>query len=815
MRKKSKAENQFSLKILTAILIAGFLASCSLASIFKDQKNNLYLINKGELKKSSDLGETWTSLKLPTTAEARLLEDEKGRLILTWAESQTIKIAYSRDGGYSFSKPYANIRLEKIPEYFKLLPHRDRLHLIYLVSGYIYYQYSLDQGQTFSPVKILNENLPAKLRPEVSDKDGALLVSFSSKNKIYLMKSSDYGQNFNLPSEIYSTTNPLTGLLQISDQLFFVEKQFEDKYLLKHCPLDSPQNPDQILIHTQEPLSLEATLNEQQNLILSFKPNLKDPPQFFIFDPSRPLALKKITEAPPQASTYAGLIAVQDSLYSIWSNSSEIKVQSVPNQKPSAPTLDGLKSNQNTSKIRLKQTSSDPDADPLTYKVLISWDENFASSKTWTFDRLSPEAEIISPLPDGKYYLRVYASDGLAYSPPSKTSSFFIDREAPKLTLTALPPITNQDTAEVKGILSENAALTVNQETINLSNLSFNKILKLQPGDNQILVCATDEAGNSTSESLSIIFDPNAPLLTAIKPQANEWFKNGGTVYIEIAVSDQQDDMEDESEAEMLFDGKPLPLTLLFDRSVQKLFGFIPLPSDLSHGPHILKVNLKDISSNLGTLDLTINIDNLPPLVKEKSLAVSKDRILIPCQEEGGGLDAATSLISVRLSSVEVAGKVLKQGENLVFIPQQQLKDGNYEIAITPRDAVGNVGDKKIIFYAFDSSESFIAGNVSASDVKFIKFKYGPNPFTPGKDPKIMIDYELTRIADIKLYIFSLLGELVFSRNLGSVTSNAYGWAGKNYAGEVVAAGLYPFVLSADDHSGKKEIMRGKIIILK
>jgi len=801
--------------IIYAAIIILSLSCCASAFLFKDQKNNLYLIENGELKKTSNLGETWTSLKIPTTAEVRLLEYQKGQLLLTWVENQTLKIIYSGDGGYSFGKPFISVRFDKTPEYWKLLPSRDRLHLIYTFSGYIYYQYSMDQGLTFSPVKVLNENLAANLTPQISDKDGVLMVCFGSKDKIYLMRSYDYGQNFSPPSEIYSSTKYLTGLLQISDQLFFVEKQFEDQYLLKRCSLDSPQIPDQILIHTQEPLSLEAAFNGQQNLIFSFKPNLLGPPQYFIFNPPLPLVLRKIIAVPPLDASYLGLIAVQDSLYSVWQNRSEIKILSVPNQKPSAPSLGDLRPNRNTSKIKLKLLSTDPDADALTYRIQISWDENFLPDKTWTFDRLSSEAEIAPPLPDGRFYLKACASDGLAISFPSKIFTFSIDRESPRISLNPLPPLTNQDTLEVKGSLSENAILSLNGSALTLNKLNFSKLLKLSAGYNLILLSATDEAGNSTSESCSINYDPNAPLLTASKPQSSEWFKSGGTVYIEIAVSDQQDDIEDESEAEMFFDGGPLFLTLLFDQSAHKLFGFIPLPSDLSHGPHILKVNLKDINSNLGSLDLTINIDNLPPLVKEKSLAVSKDRILIPCQEEGGGLDAASSLISVVLASVEVMGKVQKQGESLVFIPQQPLKDGRYEITVTPRDAVGNVGVKKTILYAFDSSKSYIAGNVSASEVKFTKFKYGPNPFTPGRDPQIMIAYELTRTADIKLYIFSLLGELVFSRSLGSVTPNAYGWDGRNYAGEAVAAGLYPFVLAADDQTGKKEIMRGKIIILK
>ena len=806
-----KAENKFSLKNLTATLVAGLFilliySNCSSASIFKDQKDNLFFASQGVIKKTSNLVENWITYELPTTWEVNLMENADGQIYAAWMEGPQLYLSATNKIG----NPVALLKFEKAPDYWDLKIRNGRLHLIYALSGYLYYQNSDNLGRSFSPARILNENLPLSLNPQME----SLNIVFASDGKVYLLTSTDNGNNFALPYEIYSSKNQIDQLVFISNNICFTERESENKYNLFICASSPPGKANPILSSLNPILDLKAITNDYHHTVVYY--NERNLLKYMVTGPNILGLSKIITNAPPPNSNFEGLIQIKDTLYSIWDKNHEIQMLPIANRSPSAPSLTNLKSNLNTSIVHFKARSSDADQDPIYYRAEISWDENFAPSKTWAFENLSPEAEIVSPLPDGKYYIKFYALDGLSQSPPSAVQIFSLDREPPQISLGPVQPATNQALQEIKGVLSEKAALSINQELVGLSGgLSFSKSLPLSPGENRLVLCATDEAGNSTSEVISINYNRDAPLISITKPKATDWFKKEGTVFIEAAISDNQNDIEDEKEAEMSIDNILLSQTLLYDKGAQSLSGFVPLPSDLSHGNHLIIATLSDQNGNLGTATFSLNIDDHPPQIKDKNLSIFKDKIIIPFQEEGSGLDLSSSLIIIRQASKEVAGKTQKQGDNLIFIPNQPLLEADYEITITPRDLVGNLGDKKAVKLKLDSVNALSSGSDTAAEVKFQKFAYGPNPFIIGKDPRLVINFDLTRAAETKLYIFTLLGDLILSKNLGSVSSGPYIWDGKNAYGEIVAAGVYPCTLVASDSSGKKEIVRGKIIVLK
>jgi hypothetical protein len=125
---------------------------------------------------------------------------------------------------------------------------------------------------------------------------------------------------------------------------------------------------------------------------------------------------------------------------------------------------------------------------------------------------------------------------------------------------------------------------------------------------------------------------------------------------------------------------------------------------------------------------------------------------------------------------------------------------------------IGNLGETRNIPVVFDALRAQSA-TVSTCDVKILTLEYGPNPFRPARDGVIKIKYELSGLAAAKLYIFSIEGNLILIKNLGSVVSGVTPWDGRNTFGEVVSSGLYPIALVATDSTGKREIKRGKLIV--
>ena len=550
------------------VLLLAFNAS---ALLFKDSQNNLYLSKNGKLFINANKGEGWTTYNSPTSQEVKLIETPDNQLYLAWIEDLKLNVSNLK----TVRKPESAIKIDKLPDYWEIKAKDGRLHLIYTLANFLYYQNSDNYGRTFSPARLLNENLPLSLNPKIDIKDG-LKICFASKDKIYLLTSGDNGQNFTSPLNIYSTKNEIQQLVFRLNQLLISEKESENSYSL-FSSSTSPPLLIQPLLTSQNPIiNLEAITNDHQKLVIYY--NERDLLKYAVVGQNLKVTSRNMTDYLPANLNFEGLVQIKDVLYSIWSKNEEIQILPVLNHPPSSPALIDFKPDLNTSRINIKSQSSDPDQDPVYYRAQISWDENFTPVKTWTFENLTSEAEIISPLPDGKYYLRVYALDGLSQSPPSAVQIFIIDREPPQISLDPLQPTTNQALQEIKGVLSEKSVLSVNQELVGLSGgLKFSKSLPLSAGENRMVLCATDEAGNSTSEVISINYNQDAPIISITKPKAIDWFKKEGTVFIEAAVSDNQNDIEDEKEAEISIDNILLSQTLLYDKGTHSLSGFVPL----------------------------------------------------------------------------------------------------------------------------------------------------------------------------------------------------------------------------------------------
>ncbi|MCX5776189.1 MAG: hypothetical protein NTX32_00930, partial [Candidatus Firestonebacteria bacterium] len=106
---------------------------------------------------------------------------------------------------------------------------------------------------------------------------------------------------------------------------------------------------------------------------------------------------------------------------------------------------------------------------------------------------------------------------------------------------------------------------------------------------------------------------------------------------------------------------------------------------------------------------------------------------------------------------------------------------------------------------------------VTPTDSKFVNY---PNPFAAGKDSTVL-EYNLPEDAQVKVEIFNLFGELVWSKEASSGQpggkagiNNAFIWDGKNNIGEVVANGGYICRITAAGASSTN-VQRRKIGVIK
>jgi hypothetical protein len=492
---------------------------------------------------------------------------------------------------------------------------------------------------------------------------------------------------------------------------------------------------------------------------------------------------------------------------------------------PAAPTLNWPSDGSVTRLVSPEISYRIDSADPMIARVDISFDKAFRPDKTWSFNNLtlpgSSESRFQLPveLPDGKYYLRLAAFDGLAES-AARTVSFTVDTRPPVITLLTPTGEADQATIIISGEVDEPSALTLNgQPLITEARGRFSRELPLLAGNNIITLIATDAAGNTGRAAATILFDLAAPHLKILKPKATDWFKPGSTIFVEADVSDAQNDIEDESEGIVSLEGKSLTDRPAYDASAAKLSGFITLPSDLPDGKYQAKLSLRDLAGNLAVKPFTIAVDNSPPRLTisrgEMARSSSPTLLPMPVDDAGSGLDISGTLISINGVSLNVL--LSGEAQELFAAAIMPLADGTYEVSVLPRDKVGNTGARSVFNLVVDTRPPQ-PGALSSQGRLFSiisSFSAGPNPFSPRNDGNMYFIYNFSSAADrLKIYIFDLAGTLVWQKELTNVTADSLAWNGVDHFGRTAANGVYSYLMAATA-GGQMEIRRGKLIILQ
>ncbi|PLX96270.1 MAG: hypothetical protein C0621_02340 [Desulfuromonas sp.] len=207
-------------------------------------------------------------------------------------------------------------------------------------------------------------------------------------------------------------------------------------------------------------------------------------------------------------------ISASDGLLTTY-NTISVTVQSV-NDPPVISGTPGTSVSQNAEYVYTFD-ATDVDGDDLSYTAvdLPSWLTLDSTTKTLSG---TPDAGV-----GGAYTVTLQVSDGTEIVEQALTISVS-DVTDPTLAVSTLADgsITGKDLLTVSGEVSDDYALatvTVNGAEATVVNGLFSTAVTLSEGPNTILVVATDEAGNSTTESRSITLDSTAPVVSIVGPE--------------------------------------------------------------------------------------------------------------------------------------------------------------------------------------------------------------------------------------------------------------------------------------------------------
>ena len=153
-----------------------------------------------------------------------------------------------------------------------------------------------------------------------------------------------------------------------------------------------------------------------------------------------------------------------------------------------------------------------------------------------------------SALSDGSHTVTVYCYDLDGNKSDEVSTTFKVDTVDPTLNVTAptTGSITNVAACTVTGTTNDETSSpvtitiklnSVDQGTVAVSSGSFSKAITLAEGSNTIEVTATDAAGRSTVQTVTVTLDTHAPVITAISLTPNP-ADNGATVSISVTVTD-------------------------------------------------------------------------------------------------------------------------------------------------------------------------------------------------------------------------------------------------------------------------------------
>ncbi|MEA3493231.1 MAG: hypothetical protein U9R38_02465 [Candidatus Margulisiibacteriota bacterium] len=594
------------------------------------------------------------------------------------------------------------------------------------------YSRPINQGQLFDPPKTLYTFSREVDGYDIKTDENKVFITFANKDGLFFIHSSDYGRSFSSPQSI--SQDPGDPALIIKDNLIVIA--WEEDHKIKISSSEGNQitfgKPAEFAV-TGEALSLPSlSINERNEIqLLSLSTNLNTNLKNVIFaklDNEAPVRLYQTLDEITAISSNNDLIYWQKEGYSyitpsfnqgddfgeiiefttddtilailfrrgkpyLISHEKELQFSELKTENPPRPIVlspkDGISTNMENLKINYNTRNFN------TYLCEI---ELSGSNYIHSFDQVATsETNIFSPgtdIPDGTYNLRMRSFDGLKSGDYSTAIELIIDSIKPNIT--SLEVVFSQGIIEFSGKSSEpTKIITINNQVVSFeSDLKFTKEFDLISGDNIFTFLLSDEAGNINIVTKEVVYNAASPEVTALKPEADEWFKAGSTIFIEASVFDLQEDIEDEPDAQVMINGQLLEDTLSYDKEGKTLFGFITLPEELSSGTYNGKISILDQSNNQGETSFDINIDNTPPAMAQNSntyYSNSSDNIPIPISDSGAGIDPAGTII--KLSGASFEGTVSIEAAGIIISPNLTFLEGSYEVEVYPRDMVGNTGE--------------------------------------------------------------------------------------------------------------------------
>jgi hypothetical protein len=207
---------------------------------------------------------------------------------------------------------------------------------------------------------------------------------------------------------------------------------------------------------------------------------------------------------------------------------------------------------------------------------------------------VSPAAETVYST-EGTQTITVIATDE-AGNTASKSISFTIDKTAPIVTITfPSEGLVTKDNVTLSYTVTDDVS-SLDKITVSPSSGTVYST----EGTQTIMVIATDEAGNTSSKSVSFTIDNTAPAVTITSPQAKTYFNTERTLPIKYTVKDNMDP-------------SPAITNALLDDDYLDLQSNPNIDlTQMALGLHMLTIEATDASGNVGQDTIIFEVQMTP-----------------------------------------------------------------------------------------------------------------------------------------------------------------------------------------------------------
>jgi hypothetical protein len=411
-----------------------------------------------------------------------------------------------------------------------------------------------------------------------------------------------------------------------------------------------------------------------------------------------------------------------------------------------------------------------------------------------------PTATILSPVAGS-----AIVADSTVTISGTVTGSAFSKYELAWLTA-------NNTTWQTTGIsIPNNTTLTINGilgtwNTASLNLTAWTLRLKASSTDGYQKLFYVSSTSDNVAPQLSAV------MVTNLSTSSNLWVKNGDGIQISAIVSDNSALLTENIVADLTALGgsryaAPTQWTLgSSGPAVWQITANIT-----SNGQLAATVSIQDFGNNWGSSMVGVTADTTFPKVilyngTQRLFTgdyVSSNINLFGSVSDNFGI---TAFALYAYDGATLLGMVSNTSGATLNIPLSALNSRALQLIGAAKDFAGNVTTLNLTKLS------------ATTGFAFSELLCAPNPFNPNQTVS-HIGYKVSQAATVKLSIFSITGERVYSSVQTAETSdngyNEFTWNGVGVYGQQVPNGLYLVVMTADSASGETKKAVTKMAVLK